>query len=218
MKKGVLFVLVSLSLVIIFAIASKSYRGQKAEELQSASLSNSEVFARDYAQTLGSPEAKVVITEFLDPGCETCSAFAPFIKSALDAFPGKLKLVIRYAPLHQGADEMVKILEAARLQGKYWETLQIMYDTQSSWASHQNPQPQLIWQYLPQAGLDLDKLKSDLNNPEITKIIEQDIADARTLGVNKTPGFFVNGRPLVTFGAGPLKELILSELNKNYKN
>ena len=216
MKKGVLFIVAALSLIIVFALASKSYKGQQAEKVQSIAQGNSAVFARDHSQTLGSPDAKVVITEFLDPGCETCRAFAPFIKSVINSFPGKIKLVIRYAPLHQGADYMVKVLEAARMQGKYWETLQVMYDTQPYWANHQHPQPQLIWQYLPQVGLDLDKLKSDIDNPEIARLIQQDMADAQTLGVRKTPGIFVNGRPLEPFGAEPLKQLILSELNKNY--
>jgi protein-disulfide isomerase len=216
MKKGVLFAVAALALIIVFAFASKYYKGKQASEMASVAQSSSAIFSRGYSQTLGSADAKVVITEFMDPGCETCRAFDPFIKGALDAFPGKIKLVIRYAPLHQGADEMVKVLEASKKQGKYWETLQVMYDTQSVWASHHNPQPQLIWQYLPQAGLDIEKLKRDMNDPEIERILQQDIADAQTLGVRKTPGFFVNGRPLEPFGAEPLKQLILSELDKNY--
>jgi hypothetical protein len=40
--------------------------------------------------------------------------------------------LIRYAPFHDGADYFVKILEAAKKQGKYWETLDIMYRTPKS--------------------------------------------------------------------------------------
>jgi protein-disulfide isomerase len=218
MKKGVLFTLVALSLVLVFAFAGKYYKGRQATENESLAQSNAALFNRAYSQSLGSPDAKVAITEFMDPGCETCRAFAPFIKSALDAFPGKIRLVMRYAPLHQGADYMVQILEAARLQGKYWETLQVMYETQPIWASHQNPQPQLIWPHLEQLGLDLDKIRADMNTPEILGIVQQDISDAQTLNVRKTPGFFVNGKPLVTFGSEQLKTLILSELDRNYPN
>ena len=39
-----------------------------------------------------------------------------------------------------------------------------------------------------------------MEDPAITRIIEQDIADAKRLNVTKTPGYFVNGKPLVTFG------------------
>ena len=44
--------------------------------------------------------------------------------------------------------------------------------------------------------------------PEIAKLIAQDVEDARPLDVTKTPGFFVNGRPLVEFGFKQLKQLI----------
>jgi len=216
MNKKAIFAMTAVTMLAVFLIASMFYKDQETVKMETLASGNASAFNRDYAQSLGAMDAKVVITEFLDPGCETCAAFAPFIKSALDAFPGKIRLVIRYAPLHDGADYMVSVLEAARKQGKYWETLQVMYDAQPYWASHSNPQPQLIWQYLPSVGLDLEKLKADMNDPEIARLLQQDIADAKALSVTKTPGFFVNGRPLEPFGAEELKALILSELYKNY--
>jgi predicted DsbA family dithiol-disulfide isomerase len=113
---------------------------------------------------------------------------------------------------------MVKILEASKKQGKYWETLEVMFEAQPYWASHSNPQPEKIWQFLPQAGLDIDRLKEDMRSPEIQRIVQQDITDARALNVRKTPGYFVNGRPLVNFGYEPLFELVKSEYIKNYPN
>ena len=40
--------------------------------------------------------------------------------------------------------------------------------------------------------LKSEQVKKDMNDPAIVKIIEQDLADAKTLNVQKTPGFFVN--------------------------
>jgi protein-disulfide isomerase len=57
-----------------------------------------------------------------------------------------------------------------------------------------------------------------MDSPAILGIVQQDISDAQTLNVRKTPGFFVNGKPLVTFGSEQLKTLILSELDRNYPN
>ena len=111
---------------------------------------------------------------------------------------------------------MVKILEASRKQGRYWETLEVMYETQRYWANHHDPQPQRIWEFLPKAGLDLEKIRTDMNDPEIEKIIKQDMADAKTLNVTKTPGFFVNGRPLPSFGYNQLQEVVESEIIANY--
>ena len=154
----------------------------------------------------------------MDPACETCAAFTPFVKQMMNANPGKIKLVLRYAPFHDGADYFVKILEAAKKQGKYWETLDVMYKSQPYWASHHNPQPQKIWNFLPAAGLDIEQIRKDMNDPAIVKLIEQDMADAKTLNVRKTPGFFANGKPLQTFGYKQLQELVQSEITANYPN
>jgi protein-disulfide isomerase len=108
------------------------------------------------------------------------------------------------------------ILEAARMQGKYWETLELMFETQNIWASHHNYQPERLWDVLPRAGLDIERIKKDMHSPAIAKIIEQDMADVKTLNVQKTPGYFVNGRPLQQFGYRQLAQLIQSELDAQY--
>jgi hypothetical protein len=76
---------------------------------------NAPTFVRGYSQTLGSDDAKVYLVKFSDPACETCSAFHPFVKKLMAVNQGKIKLVIRYAPFHDGADYFVKILI-----GKLW--------------------------------------------------------------------------------------------------
>ena len=91
-----------------------------------------------------------------------------------------------------------------------------MYKSQPYWASHHNPRPERIWQFLPQAGLDLDRIKKDMSDPAIQKMIDQDLADAKTLNVRKTPGFFANGKPLQNFGYQQLLHLVQSELRANY--
>ena len=65
------------------------------------------------------------------------------------------------------------------------------------------------WQYL-------EKIRNDRNDPEIVKLIQQDLADAKTLNVRKTPGFFVNGKPLPSFGYKQLQELVEFEIKKKY--
>jgi protein-disulfide isomerase len=205
-----------LVLIGLFAATSLYYKNQQARMYDFMAQNNASTFVRDHSQTLGSDDAKVFLVEFMDPACETCAAFSPLVKQIMDANPGKIKLVLRYAPFHDGADYFVKILEAAKKQGKYWETLDVMLKSQAYWTSHHVAQPQKIWQFLPKVGLDLDQIKKDMNDPAIEKIIDQDLADAKTLNVRKTPGFFVNGKPLETFGRQQLYELIQSEINTQY--
>ena len=216
MRKQKIVLFSSIFLILMFVLGVYIYKHQQKKKYGFMVRENASTFVREHSQTLGSDDAKVYLIKFSDPACETCSKFHPFVKKLMAVNPGKIKLVIRYAPFHDGADYMVKILEAARKQGKYWETLDLMYKTQGYWASHQNPQPELIWKFLPSAGLDLEKIRNDMKDPEIAKLIQQDLADAKTLNVRKTPGFFVNGKPLASFGYGQLRELVESEINENY--
>mgnify|MGYP001323233450 FL=1 len=203
-------------LVLAFFIGSSYYKKKQTEKYGFMAAENAELFVRDHSPTLGSDDAKVYIIEFMDPACETCAAFAPFVKKMMTDNPGKIKLVLRYAPFHDGADNFVKILEAARMQGKYWETLDVMFKTQGAWASHHNYQPQRLWEFLPRAGVDIEQIKQDMHDPAIAKIIEQDMADVKALNVQKTPGYFVNGKPLQSFGYKQLYHLIKSELDAQY--
>jgi protein-disulfide isomerase len=136
----------------------------------------------------------------------------------MNANPGKIKVVVRYAPFHAGSDQVVRILEAAGKQGKYWETLELVFRSQELWAINHQAQPERLWPILPQAGLDVERLQADMNDPAITRILEQDLADAKALGVQKTPGFFVNGKPLVNFGYQQLQTLVESEVRAAYPN
>lgn len=103
---------------------------------------------------------------------------------------------------------MVKVLEAARKQGKYQQALEALLASKSGWSQHHTAQVDLVWQHLDGLGLELERLKNDMNLPEIARLIEQDLADAKTLNVTKTPEFFVNGSPLPNFGYEELKKLV----------
>jgi len=216
MNKIILVFISIVLLILLYVLGNSIYKSQQAKLYGFIAQENASTFVREHSQTLGSDDAKVYLIEFSDPACETCATYHSFVKRLMTANPGKIKLVVRYATFHDGSDYMVKILEAARKQGKYWETLEVMYKTQQYWASHHNPQPQLIWKFLPNAGLDLEKIRNDMNDPEIAKLIQQDLADAKTLNVRKTPGFFVNGKPLLRFGRNQLQELVESEINAYY--
>lgn len=214
--KYLVFAFTCIMLGLAFLLGKSFYKDTETEKISSLAKTNYSVFVREHSQMKGSDDAKVQLVEFMDPACETCAAFSPFVDQIMAANPGKIQLVLRYAPFHDGADYFVKMLEAAKKQGKYWETLKVMYRSQSAWASHHNPQPQKIWQYLPYAELNLEQLQKDMNDPILDKIIEQDLADAKTLNVQKTPGFFVNGKPLQEFGYQQLQNLIYSEIAAQY--
>lgn len=100
------------------------------------------------------------------------------------------------------------VLEAARKQGKFWPALEALLAAQANWAPHHTPQVALVWKHLEGLGLNLEQMRADMNAPEIANVIAQDLADARTLNVTKTPEFFVNRIPLPSFGYEQLKKLV----------
>jgi protein-disulfide isomerase len=192
------------------------YKQSQSSERAGLVSDRSANLVRPHSPVFGSETAKVTIVEFLDPACETCGAMAPLVKSLVTASFGQVRLVVRYAPLHQGSDQIVRILEAARLQGKYWQALEAVLASQAMWASHDNPRPELVWNVISTAGVDIAQAKADLQDPKITEALRLDREDLVALRVKKTPEFFVNGKPLPQFGPDQLKALVKSETRLAY--
>jgi protein-disulfide isomerase len=195
-------------MLLAFVVATMSYRTGTTEQSAQVAERNRDNLVRMHSPALGNAQARVVIVEFLDPACETCRAFYPFVKEIMAAHPEDIRLVLRYAPFHQGSEAVVAVIEAARKQGKFWPTLEAVLASQAQWAPHHVAQVELVWPQLEGLGLDLGQLRADMGSPEIARIIEQDLADAKALNVTATPEFFVNGQPLPHFGYEPLKQLV----------
>ena len=207
----------ALGLMVAFVAAVLIYNGKQEAAARQLAEANRAALMRMHAPTLGNQDAPVVIVEFLDPACETCRAFYPLVKEMMAANPEKIRLVLRYAPFHNGSDKVVAVLEAARKQGKFWPTLEALLASQAEWAPHHTPQVALVWKHLEGVGLNMEQMTFDLTAPEIGQVIAQDLADARALNVTKTPGFFVNGKPLTTFGYEPLKKLVNDALSETLR-
>jgi protein-disulfide isomerase len=203
-----------IAVVLAFVAGVAVFTSRSNQEVKQAAQANSYALVRPHSPVFGNPAAKVTIVEFFDPACETCRAFYPIVKRMVNASFGQVRLVMRYAPLHQGSDTAVKIVEAARQQGKYWEALERALAAQPQWAAHHRPQPEMIWDLIGDLGLDMAKARADANGPAIDQLLRQDVADMQTLKVDRTPGFFVNGTPLREFGEAQLKALVEQEMKK----
>jgi protein-disulfide isomerase len=217
MKQKTLFVGSAVLLLLTFVIGALVYNAEKASETPKTVMQNQAALVRFHAPTLGNAEAKVHIVEFLDPACGTCAAFYPFVKRMIAANPGKIRLFIRYAPLHRGSDQVVAALEAARKQGMYWEALEALLGSQAQWVINHTAHLNLAWQPLARIGVNVEQARHDMQAPEIARLIAQDIEDTRTLNVTKTPEFFVNGRPMPSFGYEELQKLVSHALAQSYR-
>lgn len=213
MKQKTLFIVAAIALLLVFVVGTLLYTAEKTEQSTQLADANQDALVRMYSPTLGKQDAPVVIVEFLDPACETCKNFYPRVKELMAAHPDQIRLVLRYTPFHDGSDKVVAVLEAARKQGKFWPALEALLATQSEWAPHHRAEVDLVWPHLEGLGLNLEQVKIDMATPEIADLIAQDLADANTLNVTKTPDFFVNGKPLPSFGFEQLRNLVDEALN-----
>ncbi len=196
------------------AIGAWWYIANPDSPTQEAVAVDRSVLIRPHSPSMGKAQAPVVIVEFLDPACETCRTFYPLVKKLMEQHPDRIRLVIRYAPFHQGSDKVVAVLEAARRQGKFWPTLEALLESQHDWASNHTAKVDLVWKHLDGVGLNLEQLAIDLTAPDLKQVIAQDLSDANTLGVSKTPEYFVNARPLPSFGFEQLQQLVGDELSR----
>lgn len=154
-----------------------------------------DALSRTYSPILGEVSAPVTIVEFFDPACEACRAFHPIVKDILSKNAGKVRVAMRYTPFHgEGSIEAIRVLEAARMQGVFEQVLEALLAEQPRWASHGAPAPGLIMQIAAAAGLDSTKAKTQMLAPSVIAIINQERADIETLGVNKTPTFYIDGQ------------------------
>ena len=200
--------------VAAFALGVSLYRKQTQSAQDQTVRAEQIRLVRMHSPVLGPQAAPVTIVEFFDPACETCRAFYPIVKSLMAKYPDEVRLVIRYAPFHQGSDQVVKLLEAAKRQGKYQPVLEAVLQAQPTWADHGRPNPDLTLEIAKAAGLDIERAREAMARPEMQALLAQDAEDLTALQVSRTPTFFVNGRSLPSFGPDQLAALVAVDVAK----
>ncbi|MCJ8318356.1 MAG: DsbA family protein [Colwellia sp.] len=213
MNNKTLFIGAALLFGLAFIASITVYKSQKTSQIANEALPALEL---KNAPFKGGRNAKVTIVEFFDPACGTCSQFYPLVNNLVKKYRGKVKVVMRYAPLHKGSEDVVKMLEAAHLQGQFWPALELLFANQQGWVKHHVSNPQSALAGITTLPLDHQQLESDWQSSKVAKIIAQDVLDGKKLKVRATPQFFVNGKPLVVFGYQELVNLIEETIAEVY--
>ena len=216
MNQKTIFISVAGILLLAFIMATMIFRNHQATVKNGVVSQNQEIVERQGAATRGPADARVTIVEFLDPACGTCRDFLPLVKKFITQYPGKVRVMVRYAPLHPGSDQVVKMLEAAHQQGKFWQALELLFNSQERWIVNHTSQPMRALNILNSLDINQEKLAADMNSPEIARIIQQDIQDGQKLNIRATPEFFVNGHPLPDFGYEQLSQLVSEAVAEAY--
>ncbi|OGQ96379.1 MAG: hypothetical protein A2521_09170 [Deltaproteobacteria bacterium RIFOXYD12_FULL_57_12] len=140
----------------------------------------------------GKPEAPVTIAVFDDFECPYCAQLVPVLNEVVAKYAGKVKLAFKNHPLpnHKSAMSAAMAALAAKEQGKFWEFHDALY------ANYNKLNAEKIQEIGQQVGLDLEKFSRDRKSEKIQQLIEQDLQEAKEIGVRGTPSVFVNGRQL----------------------
>jgi protein-disulfide isomerase len=142
------------------------------------------------AQVKGPANAPVTIVEFSDFQCPYCARVVPTIKKVEEEYKDNVRIVWKHLPLdiHKDAVGAALAAEGAAKQGKFWEFHDVLFADQKKLG------PEDLKQHAKELRLDMKRFETDLLNSEDKKKIDQDVAEAKALGINGTPGIFVNGR------------------------
>lgn len=216
MSKKSIFISVAVILLLAFGLATFIYKNHQASQQGASGSSKSTVFERQSAPIKGPVDARVTIVEFFDPACETCADFYPLINQLIKKYPGKVRVMMRYAPLHRGSDQIVKMLEAAHLQGQFFPALEVLFKNQRRWTVNHVSQPNMARGILNGISLDHEKLTVDMDGAMVSEAIQQDIRDVQAFNIKATPEFFVNGKSLPSFGFKQLSQLVEKAVEKAY--
>jgi len=140
----------------------------------------------------GSNRAVVTIVEFSDFQCPYCSRVLATVDRLLKDYPDKVRIYFRHNPLpfHDKAALAAEAAAAAGAQGKFWQ----MHD--KLFANQQALDRPALDKYAQEIGLNVAKFKAALDGHTFKAAVDKDLALARELGVQGTPNFFINGRPL----------------------
>ncbi|MGE3466296.1 MAG: thioredoxin domain-containing protein [Pyrinomonadaceae bacterium] len=139
----------------------------------------------------GPAAAPVTVIMFSDFQCSACAATHPLLKKAMDAFPGKVRFVVRDFPLesiHDNAFIAARAAAAANAQGKFFEYTEILYKNQTALDEAS------LKKYAAQIGLNAAQFDIDFNSDKVAAEIRKDVADGETYGINSTPTIFIGGR------------------------
>ncbi len=171
---------------------------------------------------MGSPTATVTVEEFADYQCGSCAAAHPIMKEIKSVYGSRIQFIYRHFPLqmHDKAYDASIITEAAGLQGatKFWQMQDQLFSTQHLWTN--NPNYREMWMgYAEKIGLDMEKLKADVNSMQARSRVDADLQRGHGMGVTSTPTIYLNGRavPYHMVNVQSMRQLIDAELQATAK-
>lgn len=207
--------------LLVFAI-SQLVGGKSDDSTQAAGATSSaqdEVIKqlaalarRDAADPLGrgAADAPVVMVEYSDFQCPYCKQFAEHIEPQLVSkylASGQLRIEWRNLALFGEESELAaRAAWAAGQQGRFWEMHDLLFANAPAKKNTGGYTVDRMVEWAGQAGVaDIEKFRADMNSDRARAAVTTDINEAMNIGVNSTPAFLINGRPVL--GARPVEQM-----------
>ncbi len=170
----------------------------RSNQRRDSSSRDADTELSDKAKKNLSADTIVTLEEFGDYQCPPCGQLHPTLKKLKQEYGDRLNFIFRNLPLtkiHQNALLAAEAAEAARVQNRFWEMHDLLYENQSLWKDDVNPRSIFI-QFAKDLDLNTWQFTRDMDGKQIQMRIEADEDAAAKQGIDGTPTILINGRQL----------------------
>lgn len=159
------------------------------QQAQSAIVKNADKLLDGGVTVAGNPKGTVTLVEFFDYQCGHCKKMAPVVAELIKSNPN-LRVVYKEFPIFgKSSDFASRAAIAAAMQGKYLP----MHEALIKQDGRLNEQ--LVMDSAKTAGVDMDKLKTDMNSKTVTDALTATRQLAEEMHLMGTPAFVVIATP-----------------------
>jgi protein-disulfide isomerase len=157
--------------------------------------------------SLGPKNAPVTVVEFADFQCPYCKRSEDTVKELRKEYGDKMRLVYIDFPLtfHQYAFQAAEAARCAGEQGKFWEYHDVLFEDQSKLTTKD------LKADAAKLKLNTKQFDACLDKGKYADAVREAMSQGSAAGVDGTPGFFINGRPLTGAQPAPAFESIINE-------
>lgn len=175
---------------ILQDMAAKLDAKQKAAEVSARSTNLKahapEIFHNGLDAVIGNPKGNVTMVEFMDYNCGWCKKSVKEVQALVEQ-DKNVRVVLKEFPIFgAGSEYAAKAALAAVKQGKYWQLHQALF------ASESKVTAEVVDQIAAEQGLDVAKMKVDMEDPAIATNIQKTNVLAQTLLFTGTPAFIID--------------------------
>lgn len=168
------------------ALEVKQQEDEEKSRLAGVTENKEEIFRSPNDFVAGNPEGDVTMVEFFDYNCSWCKKGLSEVLALLDE-DKNLRFVLKEFPIFgEDSEYAARAALAAKRQDKYWPFHLAMLGHEGKIAK------QNVDEIATQQGLDMAKLKQDMESDEIVGIVAANQELAQKLAITGTPGFIID--------------------------